>query len=62
MKEKEDINEYIVVPDKYIDQIIKIFHKNNGHTNIQLIIFKKKDFILRIYIKYQTFINNCIPF
>ena len=36
MKDNEDINEYIVVPDKYIDEIINIFHKNNGHKVINI--------------------------
>ncbi len=31
MKDKEDINEYIIVPDKYINELLEIFHKNNGH-------------------------------
>lgn len=31
MNDKDDLNEYIVVPDKYIDHILNIFNKNNGH-------------------------------
>ena len=37
MKDKEDINEYIVVLDKYIDEILNIF-KNNGHKGYKYLV------------------------
>lgn len=38
MKNKEDINSYIVIPDKYIDQILKVFHKSNGHKGYKYLV------------------------
>ena len=63
MKDKEDINEYIVVPDKYIDQLLKVFHKCNGHKGYKYLvnnILKEGYYFDNIYKNYNEFIKNCI--
>ena len=63
MKDKEDINEYKVVPDKYIDKILEIFHKNNGHRGYKYLvnnILKAEYYFNNMYKKCNTFIKNCI--
>ena len=63
MKDKEDLNEYIIVPDKCIDQILKILHKSNGHKGYKYLvdnILKEGYFFDNIYKKCNIFIKNCI--
>ena len=38
MKDKEDLNEYIIVFDKYIDQILQICHKLKGHKGYKYLV------------------------
>ena len=63
MKNKEDINSYIVIPDKYIDQILKVFHKSNGHKGYKYLvnnILKEGYYFENIYKKCNEYIKNCI--
>ena len=59
MKDKEDLNEYIIVFDKYIDQILQICHKLKGHKGYKYLV-DNRIFFLIIYIKNVIFLLKIV--